>query len=197
MKLIGITGGVGSGKSRVLDHLVSFDNVFVVKADELAHRLTKPGGVCFKALEELFGTSLSTEDGELDKAKIAGRIFKDASLREGMNNIVHPEVKKYILNDVKEKASSGLYSYYFLEAALLIEEGYDKICDELWYIYTDENIRRERLKSSRGYSNEKINDIIKSQSSDGIFKKYCKVIINNSGEFKDTVLQIDKFLEDV
>ncbi|HBA63793.1 MAG TPA: dephospho-CoA kinase, partial [Lachnospiraceae bacterium] len=76
------------------------------------------------------------------------------------------------------------------EAALLIEDKYDEICDELWYIYAGEEIRRERLKKSRGYSDEKIDSIFASQLSEEVFRSHCDVIIDNSGVFSQTKEQI-------
>ena len=84
--------------------------------------------------------------------------------------------------------------FLFIEAALLIECGYDKIVDELWYIYADKEVRRQRLKESRGYSDEKIDNIFKNQLSEDKFRSHCKVVIDNSGTLEDTCKQIDRAL---
>ena len=81
-----------------------------------------------------------------------------------------------------------------MEAALLIEDHYDVICDELWYIHTDEQVRAERLKESRGYDDEKIESIMANQKSPEEFKKACQVVIDNSGCFVCTQEQIDRQL---
>lgn len=78
-----------------------------------------------------------------------------------------------------------------LEAALLIEEHYDEICDELWYIYTREDIRKERLMRSRGYSPEKVQQIFDSQLQEAVYRKQCKVVIDNNGTVEDAIRQID------
>ena len=91
---------------------------------------------------------------------------------------------------MEEKERKKL-DYLFIEAALLIENGYDKIVDELWYIYADVEVRRQRLKASRGYSDEKIDDILKGQLSDEEFRKYADFVIDNSGDENDTRRQID------
>ena len=72
----------------------------------------------------------------------------------------------------------------------MIEDKYDEICDELWYIYTDEAVRRERLKSSRHYTDEKITRMIASQPVEEVFRKACTVVIDNSGDFEATKRQI-------
>ena len=89
---------------------------------------------------------------------------------------------------------SGNYDFYFLEAALLIEENYDKICDELWYVYADEDARRERLKKARGYSDEKIDDMIGSQKSEEEFSRSCAETIDNSGSAEETYEQLDRLI---
>ena len=84
--------------------------------------------------------------------------------------------------------------FFFIEAALLIECGYLNIVDEMWYIYAREDIRRKRLKESRNYTDEKINAIMDSQLKEEEFRKYCKVVIDNSGSLEDSYEQIDREL---
>lgn len=84
---------------------------------------------------------------------------------------------------------------FFVEVTLLIENGFDKICDEMWYIYTEESVRRERLTRSRGYSAEKINAIMRGQLSENVFRKNCQVVIDNSGSLAESIRQIDQILE--
>ena len=82
--------------------------------------------------------------------------------------------------------------YTPLEAALLIEDHYDEICDEIWYIYTSEEVRRKRLKESRGYTDEYITNIIRKQLSEEVFREKCHVVIDNSRSVEETREQIDK-----
>ena len=79
-----------------------------------------------------------------------------------------------------------------MEAALLLEDNYDLICDEVWYIFTTEEVRRKRLKESRGYTDEYISNIIKKQLSEEVFREKCQVVIDNSGSVEETRDQIDK-----
>ncbi len=81
-----------------------------------------------------------------------------------------------------------------LEAALLIEEHYDEICDELWYIYTREDIRERRLTASRGYSPEKVHQIFSSQMDDQAYREHCRVVIDNNGPMEEAFRQIDEVL---
>ena len=130
------------------------------------------------------------EDGELDRAAMAKRMFREPELRKAMNGIIHPAVRTYILQAISDEQAAGR-RFFFLEAALLIEEKYDEICDELWYVYAEESVRRERLKASRQYSGEKIRQIMASQLTEEEFRRACCFTVDNSGSFSDTARQID------
>ncbi len=192
MKVIGITGGVGSGKSEVLKLIEDMCSCIIIKADDLARSLEVKGEVCYEPLVKLLGGGVLADDGQIDTKKMAAAIFADGceDLLAKVNAIVHPAVEQRILSMIDEAKQTGDVDFFFIEAALLIECHYDRIVDELWYIYADENVRRERLKSSRGYSDEKISGIMASQSSDETFRRYCKVVIDNSGDIDKTKEQL-------
>ena len=114
--------------------------------------------------------------------------------REKMNGIVHPAVKEYVEEQYRIEKEKGQLSCLFLEAALLIEEHYDEICDELWYINTSRENRRARLKESRGYSDAKVDQIFASQLSEEEYERHCKVVIDNNGLPEQTFAQIDEAL---
>lgn len=193
MKFIGITGGVGAGKSVILRYIMGHYRAKVLFADEIAKDLMRPGMACYDAIREAFPTEdIYQKNGELDSQKMARAIFGDGQKRARVNAIVHPAVKELILNIAKEARKSGQVDYLILEAALLIEEHYDEICDELWYIDTCEDIRRERLKAGRGYSDEKIDEIFHSQLSREQYLAHCVQAIDNNGSKEDTFLQIRK-----
>lgn len=189
MRVLGITGGVGSGKSEVLHYMETKYNGIVCELDEVAKILQKRHGSCFMPIIHAFGSEVINDAGELDRQKLATVIFADEKKRKIMNEIVHPEVKRWVKRDIEEKKQMGV-PLYIIEAALLPDAGYTDICEEIWYIYTDEHIRRERLKKARGYTDEKISRIFKSQLSDKDFRKACQVVIDNSRIFEDTKRQI-------
>lgn len=195
MKFIGITGGVGAGKSEILSYLQKKQGVRVMLADEIAHDLMEPGTSCYTILEENFrNEDIWNADRSFDKEKLARVIFADKKKRDILNNIVHPAVKNYVIEQYEYEKTKGNISLLVLEAALLIEEHYDKICDELWYIYTSEENRRVRLKASRGYSDEKIDNIFNSQLKEDEYRKYCAVVIDNNCSVEATFEQIDRAL---
>lgn len=195
MKFIGITGGVGAGKSEILSYLGKKTGVRVMLADEIAHELMEVGTDCYKCLRQTFNDEdIWNSDGSFNREKLAKVIFSDKLKRDIMNSVVHPAVKGYVIRQQEYERERGELSLLVLEAALLIEEHYDKICDELWYIYTSEENRRDRLKASRGYSDEKIDNIFKSQLSEEEYRKYCAVVIDNNGSVEAAFEQIDKAL---
>lgn len=190
MKVIGITGGVGAGKSSLLQYVIDNYPAHVIFADEVAHRIVKPGNEAYYELITVFGSDLIKEDGFIDKQLMAKKMFENAILRKRVNEIIHPAVKREIVEEIKITREKQEYAYLFIEAALLIEDHYDLICDELWYIYADEEVRRKRLQESRNYSEEKIQNILDSQLKDEEFRKKCKVIIDNSGNLNGAYQQI-------
>lgn len=200
MRFIGITGGVGAGKSAILSYLAEKPNTRVMLADEIAHDLMEPGTDCYNQIvEEFQGLDIlmqtdGNEPAPFDRIKLAQIIFSDASRREQMNEIVHPAVKEYVRQQYALELEKNELECLVLEAALLIEEEYDEICDELWYIYTSEENRRRRLKESRGYSDEKIDYIFMSQLSEEEFRASTQVTIDNNGDLEDTMKQIEKAL---
>ena len=210
MRFIGITGGVGAGKSAILSYLAQKPKTRVLLADEIAHELMKPGTLCYEKIVETFlgedifeevdtfrtaeGVSLVGEQLPFHRGKLAQVIFSDDAKREQMNAIVHPAVKEYVGAVYQEEQEKGNLQLLVLEAALLIEEKYDEICDELWYIYTNEENRRARLKESRGYSDEKIDSIFASQLKEEEFRSATSVTIDNNGDLEKTYQQIENAL---
>ena len=196
MKFIGITGGVGAGKSAKLEYLSSKPKIRVMLADEIAHILMCPGTVCYdRIVDEFCDVDILSGDGSFDKEKLASLIFSNDINRERLNAIVHPAVKQYVIEQYAIENNKKELDYLVLEAALLIEEHYDEICDELWYIYTSRENRRIRLKATRGYSDAKIDSIFDSQLSDEEYERACKISIDNNGSLEDTYEQIDSALE--
>lgn len=191
MEFIGITGGVGAGKTEILRYIEKNYNAKIVLADEVAHELMMPGNFCYNKIREaFFKEDIYMEDGRFDSKKLSALIFSQEEKRKAVNGIVHPAVKDEIVKMYKKEEKKGKITYFILEAALLIEDGYDKICDRLWYIDTDTEKRRQRLKISRGYSDEKIDGILNSQLSKEEYRSHCRVVIDNNGTLEETFEQV-------
>lgn len=200
MKIIGVTGGVGSGKTELLHYIEKNYRCRILLADEAAHEVMQKGGRIYEPLVALLGSSVLDSSGEINRKEMAARIFSQEDLLGRVNALIHPAVREYILEAVaeeREKAAAGAadaVDYFFLEAALLIECGYRSVVDEMWYIYCDLAVRRERLKKSRGYSDGKIDSILSSQLTEAEFRSGSDVVIDNSGNLEDAYRQIREAL---
>ena len=189
MKIIGVTGGVGAGKSTVLEILEKNYNAYVIQADQVGHRVMEPGACCYKPVIELFGEQVVKNDKTIDRKMISDVVFAKADMRKALNGIIHPAVKQIIQKKLEEKRQEGC-PLFVVEAALLLEDHYDAFCDDVWYIYTEEAIRVHRLMVTRGYSMQKAQEIIASQAQDAYFRAHADLVIDNSGNFADTCRQI-------
>lgn len=197
MKVIGITGGVGSGKSEVLSFLSDREGAVVCQADLVAKELQKKGTKCFDEIIEHFGTSILAEDGELDRKALGEIVFHDEKELLALNAIVHPAVEDRIRELICKEKENGT-KVFFLETAILIESKYDDMfCDEVWYIYASDDVRKKRLKFSRGYSEEKSESIFRSQMSKEEFMEHCDRVIDNSRSFEETSVQLLHVLDKI
>ncbi len=194
MRIIGITGGVGSGKSRVLSFLEEKYNAVICQADQVAWKLQEPGEKSYLGIVDYFGESILNEDKTINRGALGQIVFNDEDKLQKLNEITHPAVKEYIKNQITiEKENDS--DLFIIEAALLLEDNYDEICDEIWYIFAREEVRRERLKTSRNYTDEKIDSMIAAQQSENYFRDHCQLTIDNSGNFEDTCIQIEKAMK--
>ena len=136
-----------------------------------------------KVIQHSYIENLDVAPGEID---LAGIDLELAHVKQGR------EVRlKQSLDKIKD-----YYDFVFIEAALLIENGYDNICDELWYVYASEDVRRDRLKKSRGYSDARITGIFDSQMKDEEFRKYCDFIIDTGISMENTYNTVKNKLEE-
>ncbi len=190
MKVIGITGGAGAGKSTVLNYVEENYRARVLYADEIARELMEPGSRCFEELRQVLPEEVYTPEGGLDREALAKLMFSEEDIRKEVNGIVHPAVKVYIIDTIAKEREIGTLDYLLIEAALLVEDRYQEICDVLWYVYASQEKRRQRLKENRGYSNERINGIFASQLSDSAYRRSCQVVIDNNGARENAIRQV-------
>ena len=195
MKIIGVTGGVGAGKSTVLNYLEKRYGAKLILADLVGHEVMEPGHEAYEQVVKVFGQEIVSEDKTIDRKVLGAIVFADEKKRMILNRIIHPAVRQEILRRLEEAELLHL-SYVVVEAALFLEENYDAFCDETWYIYTDEKIRRQRLKESRGYSDERIDQIFRSQKTHEEFQKRCMFMIDNNGSEEETFRQIDRRMKE-
>ena len=123
-------------------------------------------------------------------------MFGDPKELNVLNEIVHPAVKEEVNKKIKKEERKNT-NLLIVESAVLVEDHYNEICDELWYIYVEDAVSRNRLYYSRGYNNKKIDEIIAAQLPKEMFLKACDRVIDNSGIFAETMIQIDQIVKEL
>ena len=191
MKVIGITGGVGAGKSTILDYLEQKYHAYVIQADKIGHLVMEPDGICYEQVIALFGRQVIKNDKTIDRKQVSDVVFGNELMRQSLDDIIHPTVKEYILEEIRKQKQAGC-KLLIVEAALLLEEHYEEFCDTVWYIHTDAEIRIQRLMESRGYTREKAESIIARQASEDFFRTHADYMITNNGDLDVTWQQIEE-----
>ena len=194
MKVIGITGGIGAGKTTLLEALSDQVSCHIVYSDDVARELMEPGTEVNERLQDTFPEDLFNKTGLVHTKQMAAYVFGDSEKKKLLDDIVHPAVREEIEDRIAEARDSGEVEYFFIEAALLIECGYREICDELWYVRASEELRSERLKKDRGYDDDRISSIFRSQLSDEEFERGCDAVIENDGDVAAMLSRAEELL---
>lgn len=189
MFVLGITGGVGSGKTLVAKLISKKYKASLLIADRLGHIVMEPDNPAFEKITSRFGKDILGSNGKIDRKKLADIIFNDETARSVLNSIIHPEVISYIRKYIDDRRDKD--GVIVLETAIMYETGSDKLCDEVWYVYVPADIRIKRLSDSRGYSEEKSRSIIESQKPDKFFTDRADRIIDNSGDKDRLNIELD------
>ena len=194
MRIIGITGGVGAGKSTVLAFLEKEYGAVVIQADQVGHLVMEPGEECYDDVIGIFGKEIIKEDKTIDRKRVSDVVFEQPHLLKRLESVIHPAVKRYICRRIRELKERGC-RLCGVEAALLLEEHYQDFCDQVWYIHTDPQIRIRRLEESRGYTREKAEGIIASQATEEYFRAHTDYVIENNNDLDRTYAQIRERIE--
>ena len=195
MKVYGITGGAGTGKSEVIKMLQENFGGCVIMSDEVARELMQKGNISYQLIVEYFGRDILMDDGEIDRKKLVDHVFNNKEALEKLNSMTHPYVKDEIQKLIAEAEASGECRFVALESAILLECGYEDICDEFWYVYTKPEIRRQRMKETRNYSDEKVDSVMRNQQPDEVFFKQCSFVIKNNTTLSDVYDQLKEKLD--
>ena len=192
--VIGITGGIGSGKSIVTSLLKDKFDAAVIDTDTIGHEVMEIGKSAYKKIVEVFGNKVIAEDGSIDRKKLGSLVFDNRELLCKLNDIIHPAVEAEVDKRIAEFTQKK-YKYIALETALLIKVGYNRKCDKIWFVYADKAIRLKRLYDNRGIDKEKAEKIFESQNSEEEFRQIADDVIDNSGSEAETEIQIKNILE--
>ena len=185
--IIGVTGGVGTGKSYVAGYISGRFNGELISADEIAKESYQQGGTCYRAMIEAFGEDILDRNKDIDRPYLARLVFSDPILRSRLNNIIHPYVYKRVQD--KLAVTSGLIVY---EAALPNEARLPELCDEIWFVKASRETRIERMMKNRGYSKDRCEKMLASQLSDAEYQALSNVVIDNEGDLFAPLAQADQ-----
>lgn len=192
--VIGITGGIGSGKSVVTSLLRDKFDAAVIDTDTIGHEVMEIGKSAYKKVVEIFGNKVIAEDGSIDRKKLGSLVFDNRELLCKLNDIIHPAVEAEVDKRIAEFTQKK-YKYIALETALLIKVGYNRKCDKVWFVYADKDIRLKRLYDNRGIGKGKAGKIFESQNTEEEFRQIADDVIDNSGSEAETEIQIKNILE--
>jgi dephospho-CoA kinase len=189
MLRLGLTGGIASGKSAVAAMLREM-GFAVLDADSLAHKLIEPGQPAYDEAVREFGPSVVDSSGRIERGKLAAMVFADRAKLDRLNAIVHPRVKEALLRQFDEWAGNGTRDAAFVEAALLVEAGYQTDLDGLVVTWSRPEQQLQRL-GARGLSDEEARRRIAAQLPVAEKLKFATEKIDCSGSLEDTRRQVE------
>lgn len=210
MKIIGLTGGIGSGKSTVADYLIS-RGFHVLDADKIAREVVLPGSEMLIRLAAVFGKEILKEDGTLDRKKLGNMIFSDIEKKKTLDSLMHTEILELIHERIlqfhEKTESSAEYAadpetrkknkVIFIDAPLLFETGLDKSVSEIWVIDVDDETRIKRIMERDGLNREDILKRISTQMTRDEKNRRADVILDNTGNPESLHQQIEQLLKKI
>jgi dephospho-CoA kinase len=185
MLIVGLTGGVASGKSLV-SQVWKEEGAYLIDADRIARELVQPRAPAWKALVKAFGKEILQEDGSIHRKKLATRVFSDPVEKDLLNRILHPRIKREINRRIKGIGQKGPKVIIVIDAALLVETGYYRNVDKVVVVTSTKKQQIERLRRRDQMDQEKARGIIDSQISGEERIKVADIIIRNEGSRRKT-----------
>lgn len=192
MKIIGLTGGIGSGKSTVSKYL-KVKGLPVVDADQLARDIVEPGRQANLEIKDCFGMGVMNADGSINRKKLGKLVFSDKKLLAKLNEITHKEIIAAIKCSLAQCEQKGV-KVVFIDAPLLFELGLDSLVEETWVIDAPDHLRIKRLLERDATSEEEIQSVISSQMPQSLKKEKATVVIDNSMGVEELREQIDQLI---
>ncbi len=189
--VIGLIGGIGSGKSVVAKLLEKHYKAHIINADEIGHQVIQKGTPSYKKIIDYFGAEILNTDGTINRKNLGYLVFNNSQNLKKLNEFTHPFMFKEIELIIHQLCS---FQLIVLEAAVMIEAKFYELVDELWFIYSNKDIRIKRLINHRGFSLTEVQSRMKQQYSDEIFQTYADYCIDNSATLEYTLKQIEERL---
>ena len=181
--IIGLTGGIGSGKS-VVGGMLAELGAYVIDTDKIGHEVYRPGSEGFRRIVETFGESVLAADGTIDRKRLGAIVFADGERRRALNAIVHPLIFQEILRQVEQRRAAGFTGPIVLEAPVLIEAKGTGMVDRIWVVTAPRDLVRRRLLGSRDLTPEEIADRMAAQLDDAERRKHADLVIENDGDLE-------------
>ena len=191
--ILGLTGGIATGKSTVSRYF--FEKGYaVVDADVVARRVVEPGTEGLANIVAQFGTEIIQTDGTLNREKLGAMIFADAKKRETLNSLLSDLIRRAIMADTATLVNAN-QPLIVLDIPLLYEAGYETHCDAVMVVYTTEEVQRKRLMGRNNLSEEEALNRIASQEPIEAKKNHADIVIDNNGTLNDTYEQVETWLK--
>ncbi|PKM50707.1 MAG: dephospho-CoA kinase [Firmicutes bacterium HGW-Firmicutes-7] len=188
--VIGLIGGIGTGKSQIAELLKSNYNAYVIRADEIGHQIINKGTQAYIQIVELYGKGILDQDENINRKALGDIVFKDTTKLDILNNITHPLIYEEIIQMITKVQKNNQYDFIVFEAAIMVEAMWTNLADVIWLITCSKEVRIQRLIKSRAISKEKIENIISKQQSEEALLSYADAVIDNSLELELTFQQV-------
>ena len=191
MRVIGLTGGIASGKSTAARHLDEL-GASVIDADRLGHRVYEPGSTGFAAVVKAFGDEVVGADGAIDRGVLGGKVFGRPEQLRRLTDIVWPQIRAFAEREIADLAERDPGGVAVLEAAVLLEAGWEDLADEVWVVLVETETAIARLAERNALSREQALARIESQLSNAERRARADVSIENSGTLEELRAQLDR-----
>jgi dephospho-CoA kinase len=195
MRIIGLTGGIASGKSLVSEILAELGAV-VIDADQLAREVVKPGTGPYREIVGFFGEKVLQPDGTLDRKALGGIVFADAGARKRLEQITHPAINQLARDRIEAERRGGTQAVFYM-VPLLLEAGLSSSVDEIWVVHVDEGTQLKRLMNRDKIGREEALRKISAQMPMDEKMKCAHVLIDNSGAPEETGLKVRKLWQEL
>ena len=192
---IGLTGGVGCGKSTVSRYLAKH-GIPIIDGDEISREAVMPGSPVMREIERLFGSEMLTEDGNLNREKMAELVFSDEGKRQILNGLIHPFVWKKTEEATLAAQETG-HRFVVLDMPLLLEIGWNLRVESVWVVTVPQEVQIERVQKRDGVTREQAMARIRKQMPTVSKIGYADIVIDNSGTEEETYRRVDEALAEI
>jgi dephospho-CoA kinase len=195
MKVVGITGGIGSGKSTAAQLLGDL-GAYVIDADKVGHDIYRPGSEGWRRVVGDFGQQVVAADGTIDRKRLGSIVFSDRAALARLNALLHPLIGDEIRRLIESKRAGGWAGPIVVEAAILVEASWQSIFDEVWVVTADREAVIRRLASQRGLDRAAVQSRIGSQLGDEERCRHATVVVPNTGTVDDLRTELKRLWDE-